>query len=52
VSYRINDRWSLMGALATAQVKSTITTTTAGVQRTIDVRFRPTVLTIAAGYSF
>lgn len=52
VSYRVNDRWSITGALATARVKSTLSTTTAGVTRNIDIRFRPTVLTIAAGYTF
>jgi outer membrane protein len=52
LSYRINERWSLTGSLATARVKSKITTTTAGQQRQIDVRFRPVVFTVAAGYSF
>jgi outer membrane protein len=52
VSYRINDRWSITGAVATARVKSKLTTTTAGVQRNIDIRFRPVVLTVAAGYTF
>ncbi len=52
VSYRINERWSVTGAIATAHVKSVITATTAGVARSMDIRFRPTVLTIAAGYTF
>lgn len=52
VSYRINERWSITGALATARVKTKLTTTTAGVQRNVDIRFRPTVFTIAAGYTF
>lgn len=52
LSYRINERWSITGAVATARVKSTLTATTAGVQRNVDIRFRPVVLTIAAGYSF
>jgi outer membrane protein len=52
LSSRIDDHWSLSGSLATARVKSKITTTTAGIQRNIDIRFHPTVLTIAAGYSF
>jgi outer membrane protein len=52
LSYRIDDRWSVMGSLATARVKSKITTTTAGIQRNIDVRFHPAVFTIAVGYSF
>lgn len=52
VSYRINERWSITGAVATARVKTKLTTTTAGVQRNIDIRFRPVVLTVAAGYTF
>ncbi len=52
LSYRINDRWSITGAVATARVKTKLTTTTAGVQRNIDIRFHPTVFTIAAGYTF
>ena len=52
LSYRINERWSILGAVATAKVKTKLTTTTAGVQRNIDIRFRPTVLTVAAAYNF
>lgn len=52
LSYRINERWSLTGAIATARVKSRLTTTTAGVQREVDIRFHPRVLTINAGYTF
>jgi outer membrane protein len=52
LSYRINDRWSITGAVATARVKTKLTTSTGGVQRNIDIRFHPVVLTIAAGYSF
>jgi outer membrane protein len=52
VSYRVNERWSITGSVATARVKTKLTTTTAGVQRNIDIRFRPVVLTVAAGYTF
>lgn len=52
LSYRINERWSLTGAVATARVKSRLTTHTSGVQREIDIRFRPVVLTVHAGYTF
>jgi outer membrane protein len=38
--------------VATAQVKTHLTATTAGAVRSIDIRFRPTVLTLSAGYSF
>ena len=52
LSYRIDERWSVTGALATARVKSRLTTTTAGVQRNIDIRFHPVVFTVHLGYTF
>ena len=52
VSYRLNDQWSLNAAVATARVKTHLTATTAGQARKIDIRFRPTVITLSAGYSF
>lgn len=52
VNYQINPQWSVSAALATAQVKSKITTNTLGIERTADIRFHPTVLTVALGYSF
>jgi len=52
LSYRIDERWSINGTLMTARVKSKLTATTAGVPRYIDIRFRPAVLTLTAGYAF
>ena len=52
VVYRFNELWSLSAAVATAQVKSKITTNTLGIERTADIRFRPRVFTVAVGYSF
>ena len=52
VSYQINPQWSVSAALATAQVKSKITTNTFGIERSADIKFRPTVFTVALGYSF
>lgn len=52
LSYRVNNHWSITGSIATARVKSRLTTNTAGVQRNIDIRFHPVVLTLAAGYTF
>ncbi len=52
VTYRINNQWSLTAALATAQVKSKITTNTLGIERTADIRFKPRVFTVSVGYSF
>ena len=52
VSYRLNDQWTLNAAVATARVKTHLTATVAGQARKIDIRFRPTVLTVSAGYVF
>ncbi len=52
LSYRIDERWSITGTVATARVKSKLTTTTAGVQRSLDIRFHPVVLTVNVGYTF
>lgn len=52
VAYRFNDQWSVSAALATARVKSKITTNTLGIERTADIKFRPRVFTVALGYSF
>ena len=52
VSYRLNDKWALNAAVATARVKTHLTATTAGQARKIDIRFRPTVFTLSAGYVF
>lgn len=52
VTYRLNDQWSLTGALATARVNSKITTNTLGIERSADIRFRPRVFTLSVGYSF
>ncbi|MEO5658596.1 MAG: OmpW family outer membrane protein [Polaromonas sp.] len=52
VSYRISDHWSMSASLATALVKSVITTNTLGIERKADIKFRPRVFTVAMGYSF
>ena len=52
VTYRFNNQWSLTGSVATAQVRSKITTNTLGIQRTADITFKPRVFTVAVGYSF
>ncbi|MEO7399703.1 MAG: OmpW family outer membrane protein [Polaromonas sp.] len=51
-SYQINPQWSLSASLATARVKSKITTNTLGIERTADISFRPRVFTLSVGYSF
>lgn len=52
VSYKINPQWSLSASLATARVKSKITTNTLGIERSADISFRPRVFTVSVGYSF
>ena len=52
LSYRLIYKWSLNAAVATARVKTHLTATTAGLARKIDIRFRPTVFTLSAGYVF
>ena len=51
-SYRLTKEWSLNAALATAQVKTKLTTNTLGIVRTADIKFRPAVLSLTVGYSF
>ena len=50
--YRISNQWSLTASLATARVKSKITTNTLGIERTADIQFHPRVFVLSAGYSF
>lgn len=51
-SYRLTKEWSVNAALATAQVKTKLTTNTLGIVRTADIKFRPAVLSVTVGYSF
>ena len=50
--WRLDSQWSVSAALATAQVQSKITTHTLGITRNADIKFRPQVFVVAAGYSF
>ena len=52
VSYQITPQWSLSASLATARVKSKITTNTLGIERSADISFKPRVFTLSVGYSF
>lgn len=49
---KLSGPWSLTGSWSTAKVSSTITTNTLGIERTADVKFNPSVVTLAVGYSF
>ncbi|MFZ6772683.1 OmpW/AlkL family protein [Undibacterium sp. SXout7W] len=51
-SYKFTDRWSIVGSVATAEVKSDMTATTGSIERKTTINFRPVVLTLGIGYSF
>lgn len=52
VAWRLSNEWSVSASLATARVKSKITTNTLGIERHADITFKPQVFTVAMGYSF
>jgi len=52
VAWRLSNEWSVSASLATAQVKSKITTNTLGIERHADITFKPRVFTVAMAYSF
>ena len=52
VTAKISGPWSATASWATAKVNSTVTTNTLGIERKLDVKFNPSVLTLAVGYSF
>ncbi len=52
VKAKMSGAWSVTGSLATAQVKTKLTSNTLGIERKADIKFSPTVFTLTAGYSF
>ena len=52
VTAKLGGPWSITGSWSTAQVKTKMTTNTLGIQRTADITFHPSVVTVAVGYSF
>jgi len=52
VTAKLGGPWSVTGAWSTARVSTKMTTNTLGIERTADIVFHPSVLTIAVGYSF
>jgi outer membrane protein len=56
LSYQIDRNWSIVGAIAYADVSSDLTATTAtntgNIVRTTTIDFRPIVYTLAVGYAF
>lgn len=51
-SYKLGDRWSLVGSVATAKVKSDMTATTGSIERKTTIDFRPVVYTLGLAYGF
>lgn len=51
-TYRVSGPWSVTAGVATAIVKTKLTTNTLGIIRTSDITFHPVVLTFCVGYSF
>ena len=52
VSFKLGGPWSLTGAWSTARVKTKMTSNTLGIERSSEITFHPSVLTLAVGYSF
>ena len=52
VTAKLGGPWSVTGAWSTAQVKTKLTTNTLGIERTANIKFRLSVVTLAVGYSF
>lgn len=52
VNYKLDDRWSVSGSVATAKVKSNLTATTGSIERRTTIDFRPLVVTLCLGYNF
>jgi outer membrane protein len=52
VNWQVDPQWSVSGSWSTADVKTTLTASTAGYDRTADIKFRPRVLAITVGRSF
>lgn len=52
VTYQIDKKWSVSGTYTSADVKTTVTTNTLGIERKVDITFDPAVFILAVGYSF
>lgn len=49
---QLDGAWSLTGSWSTVQAKTTMTSNTLGIVRVLDMKFKPSVFTVALGYSF
>jgi outer membrane protein len=51
-TYKVNGPWSASGTWSTADVNSTLTNNTYGIERKTDIKFSPSVFILSLGYSF
>ncbi|WP_342620361.1 OmpW family outer membrane protein [Rhodoferax sp. GW822-FHT02A01] len=51
-TYKLDGPWSISGTWSTADVKSTLTNNTYGIERKTDIKFSPSVLILSVGYAF
>lgn len=51
-TYKLDGPWSISGTWSTADVKSTLTNNTYGVERKTDIKFSPSVFILSVGYHF
>jgi outer membrane protein W len=51
-SYKLDGPWSVSASWSTADMKSTLTNNTYGIERKTDIQFNPSVFILAVGYSF
>jgi outer membrane protein len=52
LSYRVNDRWSIIGSVGTVKVKTDLTATTGSIVRKTTLDMQPIVYTLTVGYNF
>ena len=52
LTYKMNSLWSLTGAWSTADVRTTATTNTLGVERKTNIQLTPNAFVLALGYAF
>lgn len=51
-TYKLSGPWSVSGTWSTADVKSTLTNNTYGIERKTEIKFNPSVFILSVGYSF
>ena len=51
-SYKLDGPWTLNASISTADVKTTLTTNTYGVERKTNVKFSPAAYIVSIGYTF